>query len=200
MSSLAPADRRYTPAEYLALERAAEFKSEYVTGQIYALAGASRAHNLIVLNVASIIHGQLRGRPCEAYVSDMRVRVSETGLYTYPDVAALCGEARFEDSHLDTLVNPSTIVEVLSESTESYDRGENFAHYRRLATLREYLLVAQDRVRAELYVRQGEQWVLSEFSELDATVPLPSIDCALSVREIYQRVEFGDDGTVAGQR
>lgn len=193
MSAPAPADSYYTPEEYLELERAADYKSEYVNGRIYAMTGASREHNLITLNVATSLHNQLRGRPCEAYASDMRVKVSETGPYTYPDIAALCGEPQLEDRHLDTLLNPSTIVEVLSKSTESYDRGEKFAHYRRLPTLREYLLVAQDRMRVELYVRQGEQWLLTEFSEPDAVVPLPSLECELVLRDIYQRIELDDD-------
>src|SRR5919198_4874617 len=125
--TLIPPD--YTPEEYLALERAARHKSEYVNGRIYALAGASRAHNLIVVNVSAELRAQLRGRPCETYASDMRVKVSQTGLYTYPDVVVVCGEPRFEDAQVDTLLNPTVIIEVLSESTESYDRGEKFAHY-----------------------------------------------------------------------
>jgi Uma2 family endonuclease len=133
-----------TAAEYLEIERKAEIKSEYIAGRTYAMSGASRQHNLITANTLSEIHPQLRGRNCEAFVSDMRVKVSPTGMYTYPDDVAVCGEARFEDSHMDTLLNPTVIVEVLSGSTEAYDRGEKFAHYRRLESLREYVLVAQD--------------------------------------------------------
>ncbi|MBV9772315.1 MAG: Uma2 family endonuclease, partial [Gemmatimonadetes bacterium] len=110
------------PEEYLAAERTARQRSEYVNGRVYAMAGASREHNLIVGNVFAELRAQLRGRPCEAYVNDLRVKVSRTGLYTYPDVVALCGEPRFEDEHVDTLLNPGVIVEVLSESTEGYDR------------------------------------------------------------------------------
>src|SRR5919108_290049 len=180
----------YTPEEYLALERAARHKSEYVNGRIYALAGASRAHNLIAGNVFAELRAQLRGRPCEAYINDMRVKVSQTGLYTYPDVAALCGEPQFEDAHLDTLLNPTVIVEVLSESTEGYDRGEKFAHYRRLESLREYVLIAQDKVRIERYVRDGERWVLTEIDSLDDTLALASIGCELRLREVYERVDL----------
>lgn len=188
MSSLAQS--RCTPEQYLALERQAQHRSEYVNGYVFAMAGASRQHNLIAGNAFGELRTQLRGRPCEAYINDMRVKVSITGLYTYPDVAALCGEPQFEDAHVDTLLNPSVIVEVLSDSTEAYDRGEKFAHYRRLESLRDYLLIAQDKVRVEHYVRQGDQWMLSEASDLGSTVHLSSLNCAVMLRDIYERVEF----------
>jgi Uma2 family endonuclease len=184
------AQSRYTPEHYLALERQAQHRSEYINGCIFAMAGASRQHNLIAGNVFGELRAQLRGRPCEVYINDMRVKISITGLYTYPDVVALCGDPVFEDAHVDTLLNPGVIIEVLSDSTEAYDRGEKFAHYRRLKSLRHYVLIAQDKVRVEHYVRQGEQWVLSEASALDSTVPLASIGCEVVLREIYERVEF----------
>ena len=143
----------YTPAEYLALEREADHKSEYLAGEIFALAGASEAHNTITLNFAAALHAQLRGRPCRVFANDLRVRVQASGLYTYPDVLALCGERRFEDAHRDTLLNPTLIGEVLSPSTEAYDRGKQFGHYRRLESLIDYLLIAQDEVRVEHYTR-----------------------------------------------
>ena len=183
---------RYTPEEYLALERKADYKSEYVNGQVIAMAWANRSHNLIAGNLYREISPQLRGRPCEAYISDMRVKVSRTGLYTYPDVVVVCGEIHFEDVHNDTLLNPTVIVEVLSASTEAYDRGEKFAHYRRLESLQEYLLVAQDKVRIEHYVRQGAQWVLSEASTLDETVQLASISCDVALRDVYDKVQFAE--------
>lgn len=192
MSSLA--QPRYTPEHYLALERRAKHRSEYINGSILAMAGASRQHNLIAGNVFGELRAQLRGRPCEAYINDMRVKISATGLYTYPDVAALCGEPDFEDVHVDTLLNPSVIVEVLSESPEAYDRGEKFAHYRRLESLREYILIAQDKVRVEHYVRQGDQWVLSEANALTSTIHLSSIDCELALRDIYEKVELSSNG------
>ena len=188
----------YTPEEYLALERKADCKSEYVNGQVIAMAGASRIHNLIAGNFYREVSQQLRGRPCEAYISDMRVKVSHTGLYTYPDVVVVCGEIRFEDVDNDTLLNPTVIVEVLSASTEAYDRGEKFAHYRRLESLQEYLLVAQDKVRIEYYVRQGAQWILSEASTLDETVHLAAIDCDVVLRDVYDKVQFaGSDSATA---
>ena len=191
MSSLAQS--RYTPDHYLALERQAKHRSEYINGYIIAMVGASRQHNLIAGNVFGELRAQLGGRPCEAYINDMRVKVSVTGLYTYPDVVALCGEPYFEDARVDTLLNPSVIVEVLSESTEAYDRGEKFAHYRRLESLRDYVLIAQDKVRVEHYVRQGDQWLLSEANDLVSAVHLSSIGCEVVLRNIYERVEFSSN-------
>lgn len=191
----------YRPEEYLALERRADYKSEYVNGQIIAMAGASRQHNLIAGNLYREISQQLRGRPCEAYISDMRVKVGRTDLYTYPDVVVVCGEIRFEDTSHDTLLNPLVLVEVLSASTEAYDRGEKFAHYRRLESLQEYLLVAQDKVRLEHYVRQGAQWVLSEISALHDTLHLASIGCDVELQALYDKVQFvaSDEATPAEQ-
>jgi Uma2 family endonuclease len=187
---------RYTPEQYLALERKAGYKSEYINGHILAMAGASRLHNLIAGNFYREVSQQLRGRPCDAYINDMRVKVSRTGLYTYPDVVAVYGDIRFEEADHDTLLNPTIIVEVLSASTEAYDRGEKFAHYRRLESLQEYLLVVQDKVRIEHYVRQGAKWVLSELSDLNDTVPLAAIDCAIALRDVYDKVQFaGSDET-----
>lgn len=179
-----------TPAEYLVLERKATTKSEYLNGRVYAMVGASREHNLIAVNMASELHGQLRERPCETYINDMRVKIAPAGLYTYPDVVVVCEKPRFEDADLDTLLNPTVLIEVLSPSTEAYDRGEKFAHYRQLESLREYLLVAQNRVCVERYFRQGAQWLLTEFSALDDEIDLVSISCQLSLRAIYAKVEF----------
>jgi Uma2 family endonuclease len=188
---------RLTPEQYLALERQAQYRSEYINGSLFAMAGASRRHNLIAGNIFGELRAQLRGRPCEAYINDMRVKVGVTGLYTYPDVVALCGQPNFEDTQLDTLLNPSVIVEVLSDSIEAYDRGEKFAHYRRLESLRDYLLIAQNQVRVEHYIRQGDHWLLSEASVLDGAIHLSSINCEVVLRDIYERVEFpsNDAGT-----
>ena len=192
-----PAQITYTPAEYLQLERAAETKSEYLYGQILAMSGASRAHNLITVNISGELRQQLRGRPCEVYAADMRVRVDRTGLYTYPDIALACGDIRFEDSHIDTLLNPVVLVEVLSPSTESYDRGEKFEHYKRLDSLQEYILIAQDKVRVERYVRQGDQWVLSELSALDDVLHIDAIDCSVRLSDVYERVTLPNDITAS---
>jgi len=179
----------YTAEEYLTLERSsASSKSEFHDGQIYAMTGASRKHNLITVNIAGELRNQLKKRPCEAYGSDMRVKVTEARSYHYPDIVVACGTPEFEDAHVDTLLNPTLLIEVLSPSTEAYDRGGKFAHYRKIPTLREYLLVAQDQPSIERYLRQGDVWILTEAVGLEADVPLESIDCVLSLREIYDKV------------
>ena len=178
----------YTPEQYLDLERQASYKSEYVNGCILAMAGASREHNQIAFNIAGELHDQLKSRPCLAYVNDLRVKVSATGLYAYPDVAALCDEPHFEDKRMDTLLNPSVLMEILSPSTEAYDRGDKFAHYRRLPSLMEYVLIAQDKVRVEHYIRQDSKWVLTEIDSLGETLYLASIQCKIPLREIYAKV------------
>jgi len=193
-----PAPRPLAPEEYLEQERASEFRSEYVAGEIFAMSGASPAHNTIALNVAAELRAQLRGRRCSVFISDMRVKTFKRA-YRYPDVVALCGEPRFDDSQRDTLLNPSLIVEVLSESTEKVDRGEKFSEYRRLESLREFVLVSQHRPQVERYERRDDLWVLSDFTELEQRVELPSIGCTLTLGDIYERVEFaavsaGDTG------
>lgn len=183
---------RYTPEEYLTLERKAEYKSEYFAGEIFAMSGASEQHNLIAGNVFAALHAQFRNRPCKVYANDMRVKVSPTGLYTYPDVVALCGEPQFDDEQKDTLLNPVVIIEVLSPSTEAYDRGDKFGHYRKLTSLAEYVLISQEKPHIEHYVRQPDnQWLLSEASSLQDTVQLPSINCTLMLAEVYDKVEVG---------
>lgn len=180
-----------TPQEYLARERQAETKSEYRRGEVFAMSGASREHNLIAGNTLIAIGSQLRDRECEVYPGDMRVKVSPTGLYTYPDVTVVCGEAAFEDAEVDTLLNPKVLVEVLSPSTADYDRGGKFTHYRRLPSLREYVLISQDRPLVEHYVRQGpDEWLLTEQSSLQDTLVLPSIQCRLPLSDIYLKVQF----------
>lgn len=181
---------RYTPEEYLALERSAEFKSEYIDGRIVALAGAPDAHITISLNIQGELRTRFRERACRSWANEMRVQIEGGRRYTYPDVVALCDEERFLDGVMDTLTNPTLIVEVLSPSTEAYDRGEKFEHYRSIETLQEYVLVAQDRVLVERFVRQGTFWVLSTFSSLDEEVELPSIGCTIPLREIYEKVKL----------
>ena len=157
-----------TPEQYLEIERKAEFKSEYYQGEMFAMAGAREGHNLIVLNVGAELRQQLRKRPCRTYVNDMRVLVSATGMYTYPDAVAVCGEPQFLDETRDTLLNPSLIVEVLSPSTEFYDRVRKFEHYRAVESVTEYLLVASERVSAELYTRQPDgRWMLTTASRME---------------------------------
>src|SRR5580700_5167910 len=164
-----------TPEEYLAIEREAEYKSEYYDGVMYAMAGARRRHDRIASNMHRELGNAFRQRPCESFTSDMRVRTVERH-YTYPDASALCGEPRFLDEREDTLLNPSLIVEVLSPSTEAYDRGRKFELYQSISSLREYLLVASDRVRADLYSRQPDgRWLLTSASRLEDSLTLESV-------------------------
>lgn len=182
---------RYTPAEYLALERAAETKSEYLDGEIFAMAGASRRHNLITGNLIARLTLQLEKRPCEVYPSDMRVKVSATGLYTYPDVTVVCGEPTFEDDAFDILLNPTLLAEVLSKSTAGYDRGAKFDHYRTIPSLREVLFVDQDSIQVVQYARQDDDtWILSETQDLEGVLSFSSIAARLSMLEIYAKVPF----------
>src|SRR5439155_7242290 len=139
---------RCTPEEYLEIDRAAQFKSEYFHGEIFAMAGASEDHNTITFNVAGLLHSQLRGGPCRGFSADMRVSTGEGEMYVYPDVGVVCGERRFVDARRDVLLNPTVIIEVLSQTTEAFDRGGKFEGYRRLESLRDYLLIAQDRPHA----------------------------------------------------
>lgn len=188
--SAVPRTTYLTPEEYLAIERRSETKHEYFRGEMFAMAGASREHNLISSNLNRVIGTQLLGQPCEVYAGDMRVKVLPTGLYTYPDLAVSCAERRFEDSQVDTLLNPRVVGEVLSESTEAYDRGTKSYYYRQLESLREFVLIAQDRPLVEHYVHHEGQWRIIDLASLDDTLVLESIGCRVPLRQIYDRVEF----------
>lgn len=182
---------RLTPEQYLTIERQADHKSEYVNGEMYAMSGGTKQHNLITVNVASSLHAQLRKKPCLVYSSDQRVKVSRTGLYTYPDITVVCGESEFDDDQQDTLLNPTVIIEVLSKSTAGYDRNEKFAHYRKLETLREYVLIAQTGYRVEHYLRQSDgNWLLSEIDQIGEIISLSSIECTLALSDVYEKVEI----------
>lgn len=182
---------KLTPEEYLALERTAEYKSEYVAGELFAMAGASERHVSIVANTMYLLVGQLKGRPCKAYSTDMRLKVSPTGLYTYPDIIVVCGTPVFADEQKDTLLNPIVLIEVLSESTEAYDRGKKFDHYRTLASVSDYLLISQDQHTIEHFVRQPDnRWLFSAHADLDDIVEVASIACTLQLRDVYDKVEL----------
>jgi Uma2 family endonuclease len=179
-----------TPEEYLEAERCAERKSEYFQGEMFAMAGATPRHVFIVTNLVAELRQQLKERPCRVGSSDFRLRVSPTGLYTYPDVMVVCDPAQYADDQRDTLLNPVVIIEVLSASTRDYDRGQKFPHYRALDSLQEYLAVAQDTAHVEQWTRQPENhWLLSEYSDLTQNIALKSIDCVLRLSEIYDKVQ-----------
>ena len=184
-----------TPEEYIALERKAipdaeTVRSEYMKGEIIAMSGASFAHNLITMNISARLHDRLRDSRCVVFANEMRVSIPSVKSYFYPDVGVVCGEPRFEDDVFDTLLNPIVIVEVLSPSTEAYDRGEKFSHYRQLQSLQEYVLVSQDKVHVDHYVRHATQWILTDFRELEQHLPLTSIQRELPLQEIYESVSF----------
>ena len=190
--SSAALSNRYTPEEYLTLERKAERKSEYLNGFITAMAGTSYEHCMLVANLSGEIRSQLKDGPCDVLTSELRVLVNSTGLYTYPDVTVVCGRPLFLDKVFDTILNPSVVIEVLSPSTETYDRGDKFAHYRRVESLREYVLVSQDKMRVERFTRQGEDWPRTTSDRPEEFLELPSIGCKVSLSEIYRRVVFSE--------
>lgn len=187
----AEVNRLLTPAEYLAFERASETKHEYVAGELVAMAGASRAHNLIVSTTLTSLNNKLAARPCDVYPSDMRVKIGSLGIYTYPDITIVCGESKLEDSEQDTLLNPTAIIEVLSPSTERYDRDLKFRRYRLIPTLHDYLLIAQDEPRVEHYmIAPDGELSLRVYRTTATVVDLPTLDCRLPLAEIYARVTF----------
>ncbi|MEZ4658525.1 MAG: Uma2 family endonuclease [Caldilineaceae bacterium] len=183
-----------SPQEYLELERQSETKHEYIDGRMVEMPGASEVHNTIVSNIIISIGIQLRGRPGKVYSSDMRVRIPATDRYTYPDVVAITNKPALEEDEFDVLVNPAVIVEVLSDSTSNYDRGEKFQNYRTIETLQEYLMIYQDSPRVEHYVRQSDgQWLFSETTNVAEIVYIPTIECDLPLSEIYDDVDFDND-------
>jgi Uma2 family endonuclease len=186
----APAARRYTPEEYLAFEREAEYKNEYIDGRIVPAMRVSMTHMEIVGAVFVALRARCRGGQHRVYASRVRVQTMNGRGFVYPDVVAVRGEHQLLDESMDTLLNPALIVEVLSNDTEAYDRGEKFQHYRTIESLQDYVLVAQDRVSVEHFVRQGRLWRLATFSDLGEEIELTSVGCAIPLREIYENVEF----------
>jgi Uma2 family endonuclease len=174
--------------EYLRLENAATQRSEYLQGRTFAMAGGSPTHNLIIASLMRELGGAFRNRPCFAFCSDQRVKVSATGLYTYPDIVALCGELQLEG---DTLLNAQLLIEVLSESTAAYDRGSKFAHYRRVETVRDYVLISQDQLMVEHYVRQGDgSWRYSASTDPSDLLRIEGLNCEITLANIYDKVNF----------
>ena len=178
-----------TPEEYLHRERKAEFRSEYYRGETFAMAGASANHNLIVGNCVLTLGLQMKKKPCRVYPSDLKLRIEATGLYTYPDLSVVCGEPQLESDAGDVLLNPVVIVEVLSESTEAYDRGKKFEHYRTIPTLRHYVLISQDRHSIDCFsLHDDEMWSLKSCQGLEGKVTLDAIDGELAASEVYAKV------------
>jgi Uma2 family endonuclease len=187
--------KRLSVDEYLALERASDLKHEYYDGEMFAMAGAKEAHNLIVANLVGELRNALKSRRCRVYPSDMRV-LCPTGLRTYPDVSVVYGDSEFEDDNRETLLNPLSIIEVLSPSTEAYDRGRKFHHYQTIESLQEYVLVALDRPQVDHFIRQpnGGQWLLTTVDDVQAAIALTAIDCRVPLAEVYANVAFEPEG------
>lgn len=183
----------YNADQYLALEEGAEYRSQFYFGEIFAMAGASRRHNIVATNVTSSIHSQLKGRRCEVYQNDMRVKV-HPDFYTYPDIVVVCGEPEIERKYGENLLNPTVLVEVLSPSTEKFDRGDKFRFYRIMQSLREYVIVSQDRVNVEHYFRQEDNsWLFTAINDVDAVLELPSVSCILKLGDIYEKVDLSEE-------
>jgi Uma2 family endonuclease len=180
-----------TPEQYLEIERKAEFKSEYYQGEMFAMGGARWTHNRLVANLIASLHQQLHAGPCQTLPSDMRVQVDATGLYAYPDVIVVCGEPKFLDENRDTLLNPRLIVEVLSPSTEFYDRVRKFELYRSVESVSEYLLVSSVRVSTDLYTRQpDDRWLLSTATRIEDSFELQSVGARLVLSDLYEKVDL----------
>ena len=189
-SNLATVEKIYTDEEYLAFEREAEEKHELIDGEIVAMAGATRRHNLISTNTTIALGVQLRGRNCEAYANDMRVRMRKSR-YSYPDVVIVCGEPNFADDEFDVLLNPTVVVEVLSKSTRFRDKTEKLETFQKMESIQEVLLIEQDLLRVEHYIKQTPmQWLLRIYEDASDTIALESINCQISLGEIYDRIEF----------
>jgi len=178
-------------AEYLEIERRADYKSEFFNGEMFGMSGGTSAHSLIASNLIRAIGNQLEGCPCDVYTSDMRVKVQASGLYTYPDLSVACGDREFEDEHDDVLLNPTVVVEVLSDSREAYDRGRKFALYRQIPSLREYLLVSQREPLVEQYLRQDSgDWLLHAVAGLQSKFTLPSLSVTIELAKVYTNIRF----------
>lgn len=188
---MSTAFQRYSAAEYLAIERSAIVRREFFDGEIFAMAGGSSAHSLIAANFIGESRQSLKGKPCSVYISDLRVKVELTGLYTYPDATITCDELEFDDEQKDTLINPTVIAEVLSPSTESFDRGRKSANYRKIKSLQEILLIAQDRPHVERYVRQHSGgWLLLEQTEMEGSFDVDAAGIFIEMSELYRDVKF----------
>jgi Uma2 family endonuclease len=189
-SNLATVEEFYTDEEYIALERDAKEKHELANGEIVALAGASREHNLITTNTTTALVNRVRSKGCETYATDMRVRMKE-GNYAYPDVVVVCGEPQFVDGEFDTLLNPSVVIEILSKSTRFRDKTEKLTTYQKMESVQECLIIEQDLLRIEHYIKQTpKQWLLRIYEELDEIIILESIGCEIPLSEIYAQINI----------
>lgn len=194
MSAIQPLPYKMSEEEYLAFERASEFKHEYVNGEIIDMAGASWEHGLIVGNTVTVFNNALANKDCYVSPQDLRIRASMFHSYRYPDIAVVCGKPKFTDDKFDTIMNPIVLIEVLSDSTESEDRGKKLREYRQIESLQEYLLISQDSPLIERYLRQASgDWLYSEVSGLESKISLPSLEISLALADVYRKVEFPEN-------
>lgn len=178
--------KKVSPEEYLELERSAEYKSELINGEIYAMSGTTRKHNKIAGNIFAQLHIFLRNKPCSVYFADLKVKVEKTNMFTYPDIAITCGKESLADKYKDTLLNPKCIIEVLSESTEKYDRGDKFAHYQKIESLEEYILVSQNQNKIETFLRQPNgKWLYELTEDLENELYIHTVEAKIPLKDIY---------------
>jgi Uma2 family endonuclease len=188
--------KKFTPAEYLTLERTSAYRSEYFQGEIFAMAGGTPRHSLIQTNLTGELRQALKGNSCTTYNSNLRILVDQTGLYTYPDASIVCGPLEIAEGQPDVVLNPTVLFEVLSVSTEAYDRGQKFGNYRQIESLREYVLVSQKEILVERFQRNSDNsWTLTESRGIDSQMALTSVGITIPLTEIYDKVDFSQDET-----
>jgi Uma2 family endonuclease len=188
-----PALKYITPEEYLAMEEAAAYKSEYYRGEIFAMAGASKNHNRINFDLGTSINLALKGTNCEVFANDMKLWIKAENIFTYPDLMIICGKAEFYEGRDDALLNPVVIFEILSDSTKIHDRVEKFDFYRSIPTFQEYILIDQYRIHVEqMYLETRNKWILSEYNEITDVLKLAKVKVQIPLQEIYRRVEFAE--------
>ncbi len=184
-------NNKISPEEYLTSERASDIKNEYFDGEIFAMAGASREHNQISSNIVRVLGNQLLEKQCGVFSSDMKVKIREINKYTYPDIVVVCGDEVYDDENNDILLNPIVIIEILSDSTEAYDRGDKFSHYQFISTFFDYILISQYLCKAEKFSRQkNDTWIYSKYNREEDIISIESVGCELPVSEIYRKVYF----------
>ncbi len=185
--------QKMTPEDYLEFEKNSELRHEYFDGEIFAMVGARKNHNRVSSNTSSILWNQLKSTQCDVFISDMRVKIAEIDKYTYPDIVVACDKVEFVEEELDSLLNPVVIIEILSDTTESYDRGLKFTHYRLIESLQEYILISQYHCQVEKFKRDNERegiWFYSSVEDINSSIKIDSINCELALSEVYHRVEF----------
>lgn len=185
--------QKMTPEDYLEFEKNSELRHEYFDGEIFTMVGARKNHNRVNSNVSRMLGNQLLNRSCDVFISDMRVKIPEIEKYTYPDIVVACDKVEFAEEELDSLLNPVVIIEILSDTTESYDRGLKFTHYRLIESLQEYILISQYHCQVEKFKRDNDKqgiWFYSSVEDINSSIKIDSINCELALSEVYHRVEF----------